>query len=97
MKFKQSGIGYSLIFILLLATWTNGQDTLVNPNPYEPENIVEDNWFENSQYYDIMEAFWDGMGWKDDYPNADSCRVAVSSFFNDFYFLDQNHTAAGEN
>ena len=36
------------------------------------------------------------MGWKDDYPNADSCRVAVSDFFNDFYFLNVNHTATGD-
>lgn len=73
---------------------TSGQE---NPNPLVHTNIVEDNYFDSTQYYDILDAFWDGMGWKSLYPNADGCRVAVSSFFNDFYFLDQNHTATADN
>lgn len=96
MKIKKRNLAFTLIFILLLGDLIRGQAPPVNPNPYVPENMVEDNWFNNSIYYKILEAFWDGMGWKDDYPNADSCRVAVSDFFNDFYFLNVNHTATGD-
>lgn len=37
------------------------------------------------------------MGWRTLYPNSDNCRVSLSFFLNDFYFLDQNHTASGDN
>jgi len=60
-------------------------------------NIIEETWFSNTDYYDVLEAFWDGMSWPTTYPNADSCREQLSALLTDFYFLDQNHTSnAGE-
>ena len=40
----------------------------------EHANIVEETWFSNTDYYDILEAFFDGMSWPTTYPNADACR-----------------------
>ena len=49
---------------------------------------IEDQLFSETLYYDIFEAFWEGMGWPTLYENADNCRIAVSALFDDFYYLN---------
>ena len=48
MKINKKKLAFTLIFILLLGDLISGQAPPVNPNPYVPENMVEDNWFNNS-------------------------------------------------
>ena len=60
------------------------------------ENFIEDLLFSETLYYDILEAFFDGMGWPSLYENADSCRVAIGDYLDDFYKLKNNVTATEE-
>ena len=57
------------------------------------ENFIEDILFTETLYYEILEAFFEGMGWPALYENADSCRLAISDFFDDFHKLKNNQTA----
>lgn len=57
-------------------------------------DFIEDQLFSNTDYYNILEAFWEGMGWPTLYENADGCREAISALFDDFYKLNYNHTTS---
>ena len=57
------------------------------------ENYIEDILFTETLYFDILEAFWEGMGWPALYENGDTCRIAIGEFLDDFHRLKNNATS----
>jgi hypothetical protein len=63
-------------------------------NGFEHVNIVTQDFFSNTVYYDLVKGFFDGAQMPSKYDNADSCRIAFSAMMDDFYFMNINHTTS---
>jgi hypothetical protein len=80
------GLAFTFATVLMMTAPTVAQ--------VADEDFIEDKLFSSTQYYLILEAFFEGMGWPALYDNADGCRNAVSGFFDDFYRLKVNATSS---
>lgn len=57
-------------------------------------DIVDETFFRETLYYDMVSAFFEGMTWNSKYENSETCLTSFSLLMDDFYFMNINHTEA---
>ncbi len=74
----------------MLQTASAQDDTYVFPHV----DLVTEKFFSDSIYFELLEAFFEGMNWPTKYENSENCRLSFSALLDDFFFMAKNRTAA---
>mmetsp|Transcript_16610 Transcript_16610/g.28296 ORF Transcript_16610/g.28296 Transcript_16610/m.28296 type:complete len:99 (-) Transcript_16610:1177-1473(-) len=95
MGFKSSQWWTRVLTTLALALVLFGSDERgVCSAQWVHKDIVSEDYFANTMYFQAVEAFFDGMDWPTKYDNSEACFLTFSAFLNDFHFMYNNHTTA---